>query len=92
MPCRHHMFRNPETEKWGANHLLKDCRKAHKIYEALSKKLQATAPAPAPAQIQQPTTQLAIQGLAAAGAAYAQHQPHQENVRVVEEQYPLVRG
>ena len=39
MPCRHHMFRNPETGKWGANHLLKDCRKAHKIYEALSKKL-----------------------------------------------------
>ena len=49
MPCRHHMFRNPETGKWGANHLLKDCRKAHKIYEALSKKFQALAPAPAPA-------------------------------------------
>ena len=77
------MFRNPETGKWGANHLLKDCRKVHKIYEALSKKLQATAPAPA--QIQQPTTQLAIQGPTAAAAAappqqhaaaaYAQHQP-----------------
>ena len=86
------MFRNPETGKWGANHLLKDCRKVHKIYEALSKKLQATAPAPAPApaQIQQSTTQLATQGAPAQGAAaappqqhaaaaYAQHQPRQEN-------------
>ena len=32
MPCRHHMFRNPDIERWGANHLLKDYRKAHKIY------------------------------------------------------------
>ena len=95
MPCRHHMFRNPETGKWGANHILKDRRKVHKIYEALSKKLQAPAP--------QPTTQLAIQGPPAAAAAavppqqhaaavYAQHQPRQENARVEEEQYPLVRG
>ena len=65
------MFRNPETGKWGANHLLKDCRKVHKIYEALSKKLQATTPAPVPAQIQQQTTQLAIQGAPAPGAAAA---------------------
>ena len=67
MPCRNHMFRNPETGKWGDKHLLKDYRKAHKIYEAMSRKLQAPAPAPAP----QPTTQLAIQGPPTTAAAAA---------------------
>ena len=48
------MFRNPETGKWGSNHLLKDCRKARKIYEAMQK---LVTPAPAA----QPLAQLAIQ-------------------------------
>ena len=48
------MFRNPETGKWGSNHLLKDCRKARKIYEAMQ---QIITPAPAA----QPVAQLAIQ-------------------------------
>ena len=34
-PCKHHSFRNPETGKWGSSHLLKDCRKARKIYQAM---------------------------------------------------------
>ena len=36
-PCKHHMFRNPETGKWGSRHLLKDSKKARKIYQAMQK-------------------------------------------------------
>ena len=50
--CRHHMFRNPETGKWGSNHLLKVYRKARKIYKAMQK---IVTPGPAA----QPAAQLA---------------------------------
>ena len=74
MPCRHHMFRNPETGKWGANHLLKDCRKAQKIYDALSKKLQAPAPT------QQPGPPLAIRGPPTAVAVAAPRNSMQQRL------------
>ena len=70
------MFKNPETGKWGVNHLLKDFRKAHKIYEALPKKLQPPTPAA------QPAGQLALQTSPAAApppahieVEYVQPQP-----------------
>ena len=31
------MFRDPETGKWGSRHLLKDCKKARKIYRAFAR-------------------------------------------------------
>ena len=72
-PCKHHMFRNPETGKWGSRHLLKDCKKARRIYQAMQKIVapQAKQPALQAAPAAQPVAQLAIQAASAPAPAVA---------------------
>ena len=88
------MFRHPETGKWVANHLLKDCRKARKIYEAMQH-IIAPTPAIQPAAqltIQAPPPPAAAPPAHAAGAFQQQQQPQQEAPPPAQDAYPAPRG
>ena len=77
--------------KWGSNHLLKDCRKARKIYHAMQQII-------APVQAIQAAPQLAIQAAPAnnnqvqAAGAFPQPQQQQQGPSAAADAYPAARG
>ena len=88
---KHHSFRNPDTGKWGANHLLKDCRKACKIYQAMQQIIT-------PVQALSAAPQLVIQAAPAnnnttqAAGTFPQQQPQHEVQTAAHDAYPTARG